>query len=157
MNFILTQSKKNLECHAGALLVGKYAENLPILCRKNIASRKYRSDRLSDKASLQGAILTQAFGMTNFNDIECINNDSICSTLIGQQFSQETFRQRLNELSLNKETLDLIDLSIIETLKKADLKQSYYGGKFYHTLDIDVTPFINPNNKKEGVSYTYKG
>ena len=48
--------------------------------------------------------------MSKFNDIECIKNDSICATLIGQQFSQETFRQRLNALLLNKETLDLIDL-----------------------------------------------
>ena len=157
MSIILSQSNKNLQVHAGALLVEKIAKNLPLLLTPNISpiNRALRADRIPDKNILMGVVLTQSFGLTNFHDIEDITNDDIVNELIGS-ISEETYRQRLDSLASNTELSDSIDRSIIYTLKKSNLVKVEYGGRSYYTLDIDVTPMLNPNNKKEGAGLTYK-
>ena len=71
--------------------------------------------------------------------------------------SEETLRQRLDELAQTQEIPKIIQFSNVEMLKKV----STFGSEKtacgeYIPLDIDVSPLDNSGSSKEGVSWTYK-
>ncbi|MEA3437705.1 MAG: IS1380 family transposase [Thermodesulfobacteriota bacterium] len=71
--------------------------------------------------------------------------------------SEETLRQRLDDMAQAQEVPAVIQLSNVELLKKVSYfgtEKSAYGE--YIPLDIDVSPLDNSGSKKEGVSWTYK-
>jgi len=71
--------------------------------------------------------------------------------------SEETLRQRLDDLAQTQKVSTAIQFSNVELLEKA----SCFGTEKcdyseYIPLDIDVSPLDNSGSNKEGVSWTYK-
>lgn len=90
--------------------------------------------------------------MTDFQDNDELNNDTIFGELIGCTISQKNLRQRLNEIAKEVYVTTDIDNSLVNMLKGETFNTVKINGKSYITLDIDVTPFCNPNVQKENLN-----
>jgi hypothetical protein len=107
---------------------------------------------------LKIAVALLALGRTDFADMELYRKDSLFKNALGLKKvpSAETLRQRLNDLGLLNSKQTLLDNCLVELLKKVQdfgKIQTQYSN--YIPLDIDVSVMLNPDCKKEGVSWTY--
>ena len=153
----LVQGNENLQEFAVLTIVDEIIKDLPIFDPSYGKCFCKRSDSITNGSILKATSLMQSLSMTNYHDIQDLNSNTIFSDILGVNISPETLRQRLDKIAKIDGINDDIDDAIVEILKKAPLKTDIFGGKEYYLLDIDVTPFINPGVKKEGISYTYKG
>ena len=138
-------------------LVGDLFGSLPIFQEDfNLLERK--KSAFSDGTLLLSTTISQTLGETNYSDVESPSFKSTFFSLTGVQApSEETLRQRLNQVAKDPRIGGMIDDCNVELLKLAPISPTIYGGKEYIPLDIDVTPFLNPDVTKEGVGRTYKG
>ena len=157
MKIEIIQSNSVIQNNAGIVLIDKIAGNLNLFQQDSFLNVPHRADRIPDGTILQETVFLEALGLTNFVDVSQLGSSSIIDEIFGRSLSQETLRQRLNQLSQISFIFYEIDRAVIELLKNSEIKTIYFEGKKYYTLDIDVTPFINPKVKKEGIEYTYKG
>lgn len=99
-----------------------------------------------------------SLGRSNFADIELFRKDSLFkeALMLSKVPSAETLRQRLNDLALCNDDQTLLDDCIVEMLQNVQefgkIETPYAQ---YIPLDIDVSVMLQPNCKKEGVSWTY--
>ena len=153
----LIRGNEDLQKYTGPLLFENLLACLPIFKDSYLNDGSKRSDCTPASDVLKSICMLQALGKTSFHDIKELNNNAIFTAVIGRTISEETTRQRLNKIALNKSVLKDIDNAVVQLLKKAAFRRVTFYGKSYIPLDIDVTPFCNPGVQKEGIEYTYKG
>ena len=158
MQIFFRQSGEDYSSLGGLLLANKLTEGLPIFqknCYQSINQKRRNS--IDYNSCVKGIFGLQCLGEPIFASIERFNRDTLFRDLItGGWISQETFRQKLNVVANKIDYTDLIDRSVINLLRFKIIKKTWFGGREYYTLDMDVTPFINEGVKKEGISCTYK-
>ena len=136
--------------------INKILSGSTLISDEYLVNKAHNAKWISNGKILLAAITGQTLGMTNYVDVENLNQSTLFNNIVSTTISQETFRQRLDQLALDKSISQDIDQTIIDLLKKIDIEQEIWRGKSYFCLDIDVTPFENENCKKEGVGCTYK-
>lgn len=156
MKTTLALGSVDLQKKPGFLLVDKIVSKCDIFKNSYLNDNSHRSNWIPSGAILKATCLMQSQAMTDFQDIDELNNDTIFRELVGYPISQETLRQRLNAIAKEDSVISDVDNSLVNTLKGATFNTVKINGKNYIPLDIDVTPFCNPNVKKEEISRTYK-
>ena len=156
MKFEYVQCKEDIQKYAVLPLIDKYLTGLPIFNPEVYCYGKRRSDFIPPNIIAKATSLMQSLALTSYAKIEELNSNTIFTSIVGNSISQESFRQKLDDISKTIGLDKIIDDSNIELLRSANIDTVWYAGKEYYTLDIDVTPFINEDCNKEGVSYTYK-
>ena len=156
MHVTLQRGSSYISSHAGMHIVNGMISNLDICSFSFLNDMSHTSRWISNGSIIKATILLQCLGETNYQDIANLNSDVLFSNILGQSISPETLRQRLNQISEQKSFFDILDSSNTTLLKHASFSHVTFNGEEYIPLDIDVTPFINPNVHKEGVECTYK-
>lgn len=155
MNFKLALGTADLQKKPGFLLVEKALRKCGIFKDSYMNKNSHRPGWISFGKTLMATVLMQSQAMTDFQDISELNNNTIFVETLGGSISPETLRQHLNEIAEYDNVIPDIDSSVVVTLKGKQFKTVKHCGKSYIPLDIDVTPFHNPNVKKEEISKTY--
>ena len=108
---------------------------------------------------LKALIACLSVGKQRFVDIEKMQDEELFLDIVEKKFSQETYRQRLEEIAKYEGISEFIDSLISKVLSfaKTKNKQIEIFSKTYITFDIDVSSLLNPKVKKEGVAPTYHG
>ena len=154
MNYVFEKTNENIGCFAGLPTIFKSVNSLNLEDKFNDVS--IRSTRINYYEIVKAQIVKTCLSLSDYVDINTLNDDSIYRSEMGRIFSPETLRQKLDSLSRQTDILDTIDNINFEFLKKVKFQKEYYNGRWYIPMDCDVTPFINPDVKKEGISRTYK-
>ncbi|GER72882.1 hypothetical protein BpPP18_09490 [Weizmannia acidilactici] len=73
--------------------------------------------------------------------------------------SSPTLRQRLDQAALTKKWKEILHEESLNLIRRtnAEISPIYTKDKAYIPVDLDVSPFDNPQTKREGVERTYKG
>ena len=156
MKTTFTMGKVDLQKKPGFFLVEKFIGNCDIFKNSYLNDRAHRPEWIPNGAILKATCLMQSQAMTDFQDIDELNSDTIFNQIVGRRISQETLRQRLNQIALQPSVISDIDRSLVTMLRGATFNTVEINGKHYIPLDIDVTPFCNPDVQKEEISCTYK-
>ncbi|MBO4334913.1 MAG: transposase [Desulfovibrio sp.] len=156
MKTTFTLGKVDLQKKPGFFLVEKFIGNCDIFKNSYLNDRLHRPGWIPTGAILKATCLMQSQAMTDFQDIDELNSDTIFNQIVGRRISQETLRQRLNQIALQPSVISDIDRSLVTMLRGATFNTVEINGKHYIPLDIDVTPFCNPDVQKEEISCTYK-
>ena len=156
MNISIAKGNEDLQKHPGLLIMGKYTSNLPFSIFDTLSNWTTNKAWIPNSSILKATTFLQSFGMTDFNDIREMNEDTLFVEMIGRSISPETLRQRIDFLAKEENISTYVDTTVVEFLKTAIFEETIIAGKPYICLDIDVTPFANPGVKKEGISCTYK-
>ena len=149
--------KEDLQKNPGILLFDQRTQSLPIFDHAFLNPNVNNSSRIPESSILKAIHHMQCLGMTDYQDIQTFNYDTLFVNSIGRTISPESLRQRLDIIGRNNNLLPSIDRSIALQLKNASLRQISFFDSHFIPFDIDVTPFTNPNVHKEGISRTYKG
>ncbi len=155
MNFKLALGTADLQKKPGFLLVEKALRKCGIFKDSYMNKNSHRPGWISFGKTLMATVLMQSQAMTDFQDISELNNNTIFVETLGRSISPETLRQHLNEIAEYDNVIPDIDSSVVAMLKGKKCRTVKHYGKSYIPLDIDVTPFHNPNVKKEEISKTY--
>ena len=156
MDILIDKGNEDLQKHPGLLVLDKFCSYLPFSVFDTLSNKTANPAWIPNSSIVKAAAFLQSFGMTDFNDINEMNNDTLFTEIIGRQISPETLRQRMNFLAKEQDTEAYVDRIIVEFLKSVSFEETMIDGTPYICLDIDVTPFANPGVKKEGISCTYK-
>ena len=117
-----------------------------------------KKKQIQDSHIVKAMIGLFTLGKTHFADISAYLQDELFRDFLADRMpSEETLRQRLDALSSKKWIQEVLDESNVESLKNYGVfeKERVRSG-CYIPLDIDVSPFANPDCRKEGVEWTYK-
>lgn len=142
-------------CLTGSLLCG--LEKIKMADKMQMEGTKKGWNSHGDILKSGAGLLS--LGKTDFADITVFGKDEFFRDSLGLKSvpSESTLRQRIDELALNPEVLELVLKSNIELLERVDnfgVEETPYAE--YIPLDVDVTPQDNSGSNKEGVSWTYK-
>ena len=156
MYVFFEKSNDDIQKHAGMLLIDKLLNVCNLSDFDSLSNRTQNKRWIRNSSVIKSAIILQCFAMPDFQDIKELCEDSLFTSLVGGSISPETYRQRMDFLAKEDNASDLVDSHIVQILKNRPFTTTHVNGKEFYTLDIDVTPFCNPNVKKEGISCTYK-
>lgn len=157
-NFTVQAADVNMDSYAGIPLIEKTICDLGICSSYSFRSKMPHTSRWIDYAQItEATILLQCLGKTDYADIEKLNDYSLFKIAIGRTISQESYRQKLNTIASHPMIMRMIDDANAQILKQVTLQRIRFFDESLIPLDIDVTPFENPDVDKEGISYTYKG
>ena len=117
-----------------------------------------KKKQIHDSNIVKAMICLFTLGKTHFANISAYLQDELFRDFLGERIpSEETLRQRLDTLSNKEETQGILDELNVEFLKRyAVFEKERVCSGLYIALDIDVSPFANPDCNKEGVEWTYK-
>ena len=149
-------SRYDISNNIGIHPMHTYLNGLSVCSKRFMNDGSHTKSWISNGAIIETILMSQCLGLTDFVDVEKLSQDSLCKNIIGDTISQETARQRLNQLSNNPDFFNGVDDSIAKILSDAKMDPINVNGQEMLTLDIDVTPFSNPKAKKEGIECTYK-
>ncbi len=158
MNIKIAQGNEEINSTGGIILVGKLLALNAWEKINDMTTARIKRGEISHGDILKIAAALLALGKTDFVDIDLYRNDPLFKKALDLKKipSAETLRQRLNDLGLLNCGQTMIDSCLVELLKKVkDFGeiQTQYGS--YIPIDIDVSVMLNPDCKKEGVSWTY--
>ena len=156
MNIEIARCKENIQNYGGLVVLDKFSAQLPTFNQNFLVENNNNQNRITDGQVLKAAHHLQCLGLTNYQDIEEMNSNTLFTNLIGRSVSCETYRQRLDELGKNPAVLQSIDAAIALQLRSAHLTTVPFMGQIFTPMDVDVTPLLNPKCHKEGISCTYK-
>ena len=156
MKIILEQSDDDLQKHPGMLLIDNLLNHFNFSLFNSLSNKTQNKRWIPNSSIIKSCIFLQCFAMPDFHDVKEMCQDSLFTSLIGFKLSPETYRLRMDFLAKEKNIHQLIDSLTVNILKNVTFNTITINKKEYYTLDIDVTPFENPNVKKEGISCTYK-
>ena len=156
MNIIFEKSNDDLQKHPGMLLVDNLLNDFDFSLFNLLSNKTGNKRWIPNSSVIKSSIFLQCFAMSDFQNIKEMCKDSLFTSLIGCSLSPETYRLRMDLLAKEKNIKQLIDSLTVNILKKCKFNTTTINNKEYYTIDIDVTPFENPNVNKEGISCTYK-
>jgi len=156
----IQQGNEEINSIGGISLIGGLFNSLRSLRKIDLMQMtKVKTGKIRHSSILKTAAGLFALGKNDYADITPFHGDLFFrdSLEISAVPSEETLRQRLDDLGSNQKVSEVIQLSNIELLKK----MSYFGTEKsvyqeYTPLDIDVSPLDNSDSNKESVSWTYK-
>lgn len=160
MKFHIQFTERNLQNNAGLSIFSKFINTKQfknVFKRHNVSVSPSSKSTFSDLNIINALVLLIANGFTSFENIEHFKNDLIFKRVLGTSTmpSKETFRQRLDKISLNPYVCEvLVQFSHSILLKHASPKT--IKGTDLIPLDFDVSVLDNTGSKKEGVKQTYK-
>lgn len=154
----IAQGNEEINSNGGNILIGRLLqlENWKIL--EKMKTEKIRFGKISDSDILKITTNLLALGRNDFASIELFKNDLLFLEALGVEKlpSEETLRQRLNHIAKLNKNQTLMDNCNAELLAKVEnygtIETPY---STYIPLDLDVSVMLQPNCKKEGVSWTY--
>lgn len=160
MKVKLQQGNEEINSIGGISLISGLFNSLKNLKRVDLMRMaKVKTGKIKHSGILKTIAGLFAIGKNDYADVTPFHDDVFfrdCLELPSVP-SEETLRQRLDDLAQHEEVLTVIHLSNVELLKKVlcfgTEKNAY---EEYIPLDIDVSPFDNSGSSKEGVSWTYK-
>jgi len=160
MKVKVQQSREEINSIGGISLIGGLFNSLKNLKKVDLMRMtKVKTGKIRHSGILKTIAGLFALGKNDYADVTPFRNDTFfCNCLkLSAVPSEETLRQRLNELAQAQKVPTAIQLSNVELLKKVACfgteKTAY---REYIPLDIDVSPLDNSGSNKEGVSWTYK-
>lgn len=160
MKVKVQQGREEINSIGGISLIGGLFNSLKSLKKVDLMRMtKVKTGKIKHSGILKTIAGLFALGKNDYADIEPFRKDAFfrdCLKLPAVP-SEETLRQRIDELARAQEIPGVIQFSNVEMLKKVP----YFGTEKtahgeYIPLDIDVSPLDNSGSKKEGVSWTYK-
>jgi len=156
----IQQSNEEINSIGGISLIGGLFNSLKNLKKVDLMQAlKVKKGDISHSSIIKTAAGLFSLGKNEYADVTPFRKDPFfqdCLKLDGVP-SEESLRQRMDDLALLPELFTLIRSSNVELAGKAPefgFEETPYGK--YIPLDIDVSPFDNSGSKKEGVSWTYK-
>ena len=156
----IQQSREEINSIGGISLIGGLLNSLKNLKKVDLMQMaKVKTGTIMHSSILKTITGLFAIGKNDYADVTFFHDDMFfrdCLELPAVP-SEETLRQRLDDLAQNQEVSTVIQSSNVELLKKVTCfgtEKSAYGK--YVPLDIDVSPLDNSGSNKEGVSWTYK-
>ena len=160
MKVKIQQSSEEINSIGELSLIGGLFNSLENLKRVDfMRMAKVKTGRISHSGILKTIAGLFALGKNDYADVTPFYDDTFFRDFLKLSAvpSEETLRQRLDDLAQDQEVSTVIQLSNVELLKKVPYfgtEKSAYGE--YTPLDIDVSPLDNSDSNKEGVSWTYK-
>ena len=156
--FKIQQGREEINSNGGNILIGALLRLESMEQKNKMQTTRIKHGEISHSDILTITASLLANGRSDYADIELFRKDPLfkASLNLRKVPSAETLRQRLNDLALCNIDQTLMDDCIIEILKKVTnfgKIQTQYSQ--YIPLDIDVSVMLQPNCKKEGVSWTY--
>ena len=160
MKVKIRQGSEEINSIGGISLIGGILNSLKIFKKVDLMQMtKVKTGKIRHSGILKTIVGLFALGKNDYADVAPFHDDEFfrdCLKLSAVP-SEETLRQRLDDLAQCQEVPTVIQLSNVELLKKVSYfgtEKSAYGE--YTPLDIDVSPLDNSGSNKEGVSWTYK-
>lgn len=160
MKVKIQQSNEEINSIGGISLIGGLFNSLKSLNQADsMQTSKIKTGKIKHSGIIKTVAGLFALGRNDYADVTPFRKDSFfrdCLKLNAVP-SEETLRQRIDELALLQELFVLIRSGNVELVKKAPefgFEKTPHGK--YIPLDIDVSPFDNSGSNKEGVSWTYK-
>ena len=160
MKVKVQQGREEINSIGGISLIGGLLNSLKNFKKvDSIRMNKVKTGKIKHSGILKTVAGLFALGRNDYADVTPFRKDSFfrdCLKLNAVP-SEETLRQRLDELALPQELFALIRSGNVELVGKAPefgFEKTSHGK--YIPLDIDVSPFDNSGSNKEGVSWTYK-
>ena len=156
----IEQGGEELNSNGGILFIGTILDSLEGLKKiDEMNMETIQRGRTSHSGILNSAATLMALGRNDYADIEYFREDPLFKDVLGLTHvpSEETLRQRLDDIAMANETQTLLDDATVEMLSKVDefgTEKTEYSS--YVPLDIDVAVQDNSGSHKEGVSWTYK-
>lgn len=154
----IQQGGEEINSNGGNILIGALLQLKSLDKMNTIQTKRIKHGEVSHCDILKIATALLALGRNDFADVDLYRNDCLFKEALGLKKvpSAETLRQRLNDLGLCNGDQTLIDNCVVELLQKVDnFGKIQTGHSQYIPLDIDVSVMLQPNCKKEGVSWTY--
>lgn len=160
MKVKIQHSNEEINSIGGISLIGGLFNSLKSLNKADsMQTSKIKTGKIKHSGIIKTVAGLFALGRNDYADVTPFHKDSFfrdCLKLNAVP-SEETLRQRIDELALLQELFVLIRSGNVELVKKAPefgFEKTPHGK--YIPLDIDVSPFDNSGSNKEGVSWTYK-
>ena len=129
MKFEYVQCKEDIQKYAVLPLIDKYLTGLPIFNPEVYCYGKRRSDFIPPNIIAKATSLMQSLALTSYAKIEELNSNTIFTSIVGNSISQESFRQKLDDISKTIGLDKIIDDSNIELLRSANIDTVWYAGK----------------------------
>lgn len=154
----ILQGNEEINSNGGNILIGALLQLKTLEKLNMMQTGRIKHGEIGHRDILKLAAGLLSLGRSNFADVELFCNDPLFKETLNLSKvpSAETLRQRLNDLALCNEDQTLIDDCVVEMLQKVrdfGKIETSYGQ--YIPLDIDVSVMLQPNCKKEGVSWIY--
>lgn len=160
MKVKIQQRNEEINSIGGISLIGGLYNSLKSVKKADsMQTSKIKTGKIKHSGIIKTVAGLFALGKNDYADVTAFRKDSFfrdCLKLDAVP-SEETLRQRLDELALLQEQFTLIRSGNVELVGKAPefgFEETRHGK--YIPLDIDVSPFDNSGSNKEGVSWTYK-
>lgn len=156
--FKISQSREEINSKGGNILLFKSFSHLTLEKFNQIQCKKVKRGHYSNKQIIETILYNIASGQYNFANVTRLNDDALIKQAVNLKTlpSQETLRQRFDDIALHNKDQSLTDSLIVEQLKLVKdfgkIKTDYFE---YIPMDLDVSIMEQPNCKKEGVSWTY--
>ncbi|MFN2108066.1 MAG: IS1380 family transposase [Anaerolineae bacterium] len=154
--FIITKSEADLTSHAGLGLIGMALNERTDLAIGAEAVSPLRSDAMPHASMLSSYVALLCLGKSDFEAINGFREDAYFAGALGldQVPSEGILRQRMDAHAADYQRI--VEEAAIAFLRRSGARLTALDNGLM-PLDCDVTPFINSQSKKEGVSRTYKG
>lgn len=152
------QGSEEINSTGGNILIGALLQLKSWERLNNMQAGRIKHGEIGHRDILKIAAALLSLGRSNFTDVELIRKDPLLKEAFNlpKVPSAETLRQRLNDLALCNGDQALIDDSLVEMLRKVRNSGNIRTAYSQHIpLEIDVSVMLQPNGKKEGVSWTY--
>ncbi len=154
----IQQGREEINSNGGNILIGALLqlENWKIL--EKMKTEKINHGKISNSDILKITTNLLALGRNDFCSIKLFKNDLLFFKSLGVENlpSEETLRQRLDDIAKQNHNQSLIDdcnVELLSKIKDYGTIETQYSS--YIPLDLDVSVMLQPNCKKEGVNWTY--
>jgi hypothetical protein len=156
----IEQGSEEINSNGGIVFIGNLLNGLESLKKIDAMNMgTIQKGRTSHSGILKSAATLMALGRNDYADIEYFREDPLFTDVLKLKGvpSEETLRQRLDDISMANESQTMLDDAIVELLSRVDdfgAEKTEYSS--YVPLDIDVAVQDNSGSHKEGVSWAYK-
>ena len=156
----IAQGNETVSSVAGITLVGGLLRRCPSLERLDALRLDHTlRGRFPHSRAVVSSVLLASLGLNDYTDIEEFSCDPVFLDAAGGAVpSEETYRQRLEQLAADGRAFGILDDANVELLQGVDPGRVKVNGKSYVPVDADVSVMAEPcSGRKEGVGWTYKG
>ena len=156
----VAQGNETVSSAAGISLVGGLLRRCPSLGRLDaLCLERTSHGRFPHSRSILCCVLLASLGMNDYTDIEEFTDDPVFRDAAGGAVpSEETYRQRIEQLAADGRVFRILDDANAELLHGVKPGRVKVGGRGLVPLDIDVSVMAEPcSGRKEGTGWTYKG
>jgi len=159
MRIKIERSKEEINSVGGISIIGRILNKINNLKKLNTMKfDKVKSGTMSHLDIAKSFAGLLSLGKTDYADIEIYRKDQFFkdSLNLSNVPSEETLRQRLNELSTGEKVFNIIlksNVELLSDIKEFGAEKTEHSG--YIPIDADVSVMDNSGSSKEGVSFSY--